>query len=227
MKRVLILETDSRVAQLKKRFVDDIQGFETVAIAETVHEAKTSVEILEPDLVIMDVKLQQEDGIPFIHWVRAQALDIDFIVVSAAQSADCVKTLIRLGVMDFILKPMPFSRLQKSLQAYQQRDIGLQRTQLDQQEYFDLVFHSIAVCAEGNVLPLPKGIDEMTLQSVRQALTQHSDTFYNVDEFGSFTGLSRTTMRRYLDYLVELKEMDVKNIHGSIGRPERKYCFKV
>ena len=42
-------------------------------------------------------------------------------------------------------------------------------------------------------------------------------------EAGNKVGVSRSTARRYLEYLVSIKEADAQLKYGDIGRPERKY----
>ena len=41
---------------------------------------------------------------------------------------------------------------------------------------------------------------------------------------GQNIGISRTTARRYLEYLVSTNELAVDVTYGGVGRPERHYC---
>ena len=39
----------------------------------------------------------------------------------------------------------------------------------------------------------------------------------------SMVGVSRSTARRYLEYLISGKKVHAELIYGSVGRPERRY----
>ncbi|MCP3689586.1 MAG: two-component system response regulator, partial [Gammaproteobacteria bacterium] len=44
------------------------------------------------------------------------------------------------------------------------------------------------------------------------------------EQVGQSIGASRTTARRYLEYLVSNSELKVDVSYGGVGRPERHYC---
>ncbi|MGK0700962.1 hypothetical protein ACR3I8_16185 [Priestia flexa] len=43
------------------------------------------------------------------------------------------------------------------------------------------------------------------------------------EELGKLLGASRTTSRRYLEYLISIREAKAELVYGIVGRPERKY----
>ncbi|MGB2130978.1 MAG: two-component system response regulator, partial [Marinobacterium sp.] len=45
----------------------------------------------------------------------------------------------------------------------------------------------------------------------------------SAEEVGTAIGASRTTARRYLEYLVSTRELEAGVNYGSVGRPERRY----
>ena len=46
------------------------------------------------------------------------------------------------------------------------------------------------------------------------------------ETLGLEIGVSRSTARRYLEYLVSEKRAFTELIYGSVGRPERRYFIK-
>ncbi|MFX3864291.1 HTH domain-containing protein, partial [Streptococcus suis] len=72
---------------------------------------------------------------------------------------------------------------------------------------------------------VPKGIDQLTLEKVIEAIRQTGDKGVSAEEIGREIGTSRTTARRYLEHLVQEKKARADLIYGSVGRPERKYRF--
>ncbi|NMS07621.1 two-component system response regulator, partial [Vibrio parahaemolyticus] len=69
---------------------------------------------------------------------------------------------------------------------------------------------------------LPKGIDGVTLDKIRELFPNGS--VLTADEAGEKIGASRTTARRYLEYLISTGELEADLNYGSVGRPER--CYK-
>ena len=73
---------------------------------------------------------------------------------------------------------------------------------------------------------LPKGIDKLTLEKVQQVLSSVQIPGLTSEEVASQIGASRTTVRRYLEYLVSQMILDVDISYGGVGRPERRYFRK-
>ncbi len=69
---------------------------------------------------------------------------------------------------------------------------------------------------------MPKGIDRLTLEKVRHLLQEQQDGI-TAEALGKQFGASRTTSRRYLEYLISIDEAKAELEYGIVGRPERKY----
>jgi two-component system, response regulator YesN len=76
------------------------------------HSAKSGREAIEkcqnfnPDIVLMDIRMPGINGIEAINEIRKTRLNIVFIIVSAYEQFEYAKEAIRLGVNDYILKPI-------------------------------------------------------------------------------------------------------------------------
>ena len=70
---------------------------------------------------------------------------------------------------------------------------------------------------------LPKGIDQLTLEKVENIVQRLDEKGINADNMGEQLGISRTTARRYLEYLVSRGTVKPSLTYGSVGRPERLY----
>ena len=69
---------------------------------------------------------------------------------------------------------------------------------------------------------LPKGIDPVTLDKILEEMKECS-TMFTSEEMAERVGASRTTARRYLEYLVSCGSVEVDVSYGGVGRPERIY----
>ena len=179
------------------------------------------LEVLKPDLLLMDVYLPDGTGLEILNTLRTNKQTCDVILITAARDVDTLQQAMRGGVVDYLLKPVMFPRLEAALQKYIS-----QRQQLDVAESLDqnLVDKMLqsSVSAENTPQRLPKGIDGVTLDKIRALFG--GEVMFTADEAGEKIGASRTTARRYLEYLISSGELEADLNYGTVGRPER--CYK-
>ena len=226
---VLIVEDDLRIAEIQKRFLDLIDGFQSVGIAASYVEAKTLMEILQPDLVLLDVYFPDMDGLELLKETKLQTKQIDVIMITAAKEIDKVQSAISLGVFDYIIKPVIFDRFKQSLQRYQDYHLKLlklskENLHLSQQEIDKLLWKDNDKTNNERAY-LPKGIDPLTLVKVVEVLGIVK-TGLTAETVAKEVGVSRTTARRYLEHLVSIEKIEADLSYGTVGRPERVYLLQ-
>jgi hypothetical protein len=109
-----------------------------------------------------------------------------------------------------------------SLERYREQLTRLQELDtVDQSDIDAIMPRGRAVNPQGEAT-LPKGVDILTLNKVRDFLALAEQSIAASDVGGQL-GVSRTTARRYLEYLVSTRELQVDLSYGGVGRPERYY----
>ena len=225
--RVVIAEDDQQIAEIQKRFLERISGFELVGIAHGLEEAEDLVEVLQPELLLLDIQFPTGTGLDLLRKLRSGNHGTDVILITAAKEVETLREALRGGVFDYILKPLVFDRLQETLENYQLHLKKLQAMELLAQSDVDTVLprssgQSSSVSTVTGEVRLPKGIDGITLDKVRNVFCA-VNTPLNAEEVGEEIGASRTTARRYLEFLVSANELMAEVSYGSVGRPERRY----
>nr|WP_205599436.1 response regulator [Aeromonas rivipollensis] len=214
----MIVEDDPAIAEIHRRFVQRLAGFEVLGVALTLFDAREQIAILKPDLVLLDVWLPDGEGFSLLRELRQSGAHLDVILLTAAREAAALQEAMRLGVVDFILKPVVFERLRDTLGNYAESRAALAAlADIDQQAVDALFGTPLQQVAAGG---LPKGIDALTLQRVLAALNQQGAS---AEEIGNRVGVSRTTARRYLEFLVGQQLASPELEYGTVGRPERRY----
>lgn len=219
--QVLIVEDDLKNLEINRRFTEKVEGIEVCGVAASIEEAKELIDILEPDLVLLDIYFPDGDGIDFLWYIRQHYRDIDVILITAAKEVERVQAAIHGGVFDFLIKPIMFKRLEETLIKYREYRMQLQTIKEVNQYQVDQLLHRVKENEVTEQL-VPKGIDPLTLKKVKQHLLRFSDGI-TAEEFGQSVGISRTTARRYLEYLVSTGEVRADLSYGRVGRPERTY----
>lgn len=108
---VLVVDDDFMVARVHRTFVERVEPFRVVGVANTGEQAAHAVDELHPDLVLLDLYLPDVFGLDVIPRLRTSGHDCDVMVISAAREADTVRGAVRHGVVDYLLKPFEFEDL--------------------------------------------------------------------------------------------------------------------
>ncbi len=229
MHNVLIIEDDKCIAQNQLRFFESVENFQVVGISYSIQEARAQLRTLKPALVLLDLHLPDGTGLELLTEIRKDYLETDVIIITAAKEVNSLQSAIRSGVFDYIIKPMPFNRLMDTLNAYdkyirqkKQQEANQGSVEFDQ-NFVDRLLGKGQ--RQQHSVTLPKGVDNSTLKTIKAYLSERAGEAYNAQQLGEVLGLSRTTTRRYLEYLVSQNEVETRQVYGTRGRPERKYTY--
>ncbi|MBP1934715.1 response regulator [Ammoniphilus resinae] len=221
MIKVLIVEDDPMVAELNKRYLEQVEGYRIRATAGSVQDALKILDNQEIDLVLLDIFMPGSNGLELIREIRRKGNGVDVIVITAASDVQTIQQALRLGAVDYLVKPFEFERLKKSLTAYrEEKRLFTEREALSQQELDQKVFFR----ERSTTTPeLPKGLTRATMKIVWEHIEAMGDTYFSTEELARKVGISRVSMRKYLHFLGEIQLLDVEISYGSVGRPVYKY----
>ncbi len=220
MIRTLIVEDDFRIAAINAEFVGRVEGYYVVGRALNSSQARRLLRAARPNLVLLDIYMPDVSGLTLLEEIRQFHPAVDVIVITAAKETSAVEKALRLGAIDYIIKPIRFDRLEDTLNRYR-----LFRQRLDQDESVEQKDVDALRALFGLHEPdstLPKGIDGATLKRVREIVAQTAGGLTATD-MGEQLGVSRTTARRYLEYLISNGTIKATLDYGGMGRPTRRY----
>ncbi|GGF27617.1 transcriptional regulatory protein MalR [Halobacillus andaensis] len=224
MIQVLIVEDDPMVADLNKRYVEQIQGFELVDAAANVEEAYQCLEQTKVDLVLLDVYMPGRSGLELLKELREKDKQLDVILITAASEKEQIQQSLRLGVVDYLIKPFEFERLQNALKKYKENHFVLRDKRKVSQNELDQIF-SKQERQEGNRIQVPKGLTKTTLDHIIQVIRLKKEAAFSTDEIAQETDISRVSVRKYLKFLKEIDFLEETLIYG-VGRPVYQYQLK-
>src|ERR671915_235972 len=130
--RVLVVEDDRDVAFVHRALVSRTPCFEVVGVAATGEDALRAVKRLRPDLVLLDLAIPATDGLSVLRELRTSGTSVEVIAVTARRDAETVRSVVHLGVVDYLVKPFTPERLRKALLVFLHRMAALDNGRLDQ-----------------------------------------------------------------------------------------------
>ena len=140
--KILTIDDESYIRQSIRTYLEDYEF--TVFEAEN---GKKGIDVFDrehPDLVLLDLKMPEMDGLQVLKVLRGKAPDIPLVVASGTGNITAVVEALHLGAWDYILKPiedlnvlyhsvqkcLKESQLKKENKQYQERleELVIERT---------------------------------------------------------------------------------------------------
>ena len=223
MYKVMIVEDDPMVASINQQYLERNQNLKIVGLFRNGQEALEYLENNGADLAVVDYYMPIMDGLEFVRKCHEKNIKTDVIIVTAANTAQDISEFLQLGIVDYLVKPFTYERFQKAIDKYLYRkNLAKQDKTLDQAEIDKLLSQDQNIRPAEKVV-LEKGLQEQTLERIRTYLEEHKGTLMSSNEIASEVNLSRITVRRYMNYLVENREIISQIDYLTGGRPSIKY----
>lgn len=225
MIKVMIIEDDPMVRAINVQFIQKISGIKIINECGRIEEAKKAIIDLrnQVDLVLIDIFLPDGNGIEFLKWTRSENITVDAILITADRSKEAVSDAFKYGAMDYLIKPFKFDRLKETIEKYKMIKHEIySKDELDQEHIDNLLFSKKIKCNEPSMV---KGINKKTYESIINFLNENPNEKLTSEEIADRIGLSRVTVRRYLEKLYEENKAEKICEYGKIGRPTNYYLL--
>lgn len=227
---ILVVEDDFRIADIHRAFIEQSEGFYVVDMARNGSEAKAIMaeRASNIQLILLDAYLPDVEGLELLWSLRRDYVHVDIVMVTAAREVETISEALRGGVFDYLIKPIEAARMTQMLTRFRrEREALACRVEMNQDE-LDHVLARLQPGEPSRVKnpalsqALPKGIDRLTLRRVIDAFADAQDSLTAM-QMARTMGASRSTARRYLEFLVAEQAVSAELGYGDVGRPERRY----
>lgn len=220
MTNIIIVEDDPMVAALDKQYIEKTS--KNLHIGGVFGDGQTALNFLENnkvDLVILDVYMPIISGLELLKQIRTKGIPTDVIMVTAADSGEEVNTALRLGVIDYLVKPFDFARFNQALNKYLHKQILLRDKKKIPQEIIDVM----GMPTNGVSVAMEKGLQKKTMESIKESISGMNKPNFTCKDITDHTSFSAVTVQRYLSYLVRAKTLRTTVDYNTGGRPRLLY----
>ena len=228
MIHTILVEDDPMVAQINEQYLERLGDFSVDATFGNGQAALDYLRVTTPDLVILDVYMPVMDGTTLLRRMRTENIRSAVIMVTAATEMTVVEDALRLGIVDYLSKPYSFQRFQEAVNKFLSKASLLKSTAVADQEVVDQLISNGSNSNEpaDNHRELHKGLNARTLESLFSYLRQKPDDKHTCESISAASGLSKVTVRRYLNYLIESGQLSSTIDYETGGRPRVLYRLR-
>jgi len=115
---VLIADDQTLFREGIKDLLEDEKGITVVGEASTGPEAVALAKKLKPDVILMDIKLPQMDGVSATRVIRKECPQTNVLILSSYEDEAHVTEAIQAGANGYLSKMLPASELVHALKTF-------------------------------------------------------------------------------------------------------------
>ena len=219
---VVIVDDVPMVANINRRYVEQFSDLTVEAVFQDSTAALEHIRETVPQLVILDIYMPFLDGLRILEILRREDIPSDVIMVTAANEIPQVEQALRLGIVDYLIKPFEFDRFAQAIDKFMAKRNLLSTPGRLSQEMLDRLITGQPASAAAD---LRKGINQDTRRLISQFLREHRDHSHTCDDIAQAVKLSKVTVRRYLNHMLETGEVTSSIRYETGGRPGILYQY--
>ena len=222
MIKIVIIEDDPMVSFIHTQYLEKMPDIIITAVFNNAKEALGYLQKYKTDLVILDVYMPGMTGFELLQQLRAENNQVDVIMVTADNSLDDIKMAMSLGVLDYLVKPFEYERFYSAIKKFNNKhELGDAQKTLSQEEIDRLMAGGPSQGYEKK--QLEKGIQQMTLDTLLECLHESGEDTVSCETLSEKSMLSKVTVRRYMNYLIENDKAESIIDYQTGGRPRITY----
>lgn len=216
--------------EINRKYAERVQGVRVIGTFSNGQDAWDFLRRNQADLVLLDLYMPEMTGLELLRKLRGSGSQTDVIMVTADNSVKDIKESMSLGITDYLIKPFEFSRFKKALEKCITRQTLTRKEKSGpdtlSQDEIDLIINGDHGDKTGNQPCHDKGIQDTTLDKLLRCLAEIPGTDMDCESLAAASGLSKVTVRRYMNYLIENDQAESIIDYNTGGRPAIRYRIR-
>jgi two-component system, response regulator YesN len=214
--RLLIADDEKIVLDAMKYIIEN--NFKNVITLETARSGREAIEKAEmynPDIILMDIRMPGINGIEAIREIKNRHLKTIFIIVSAYEQFDFAKEAVKLGVTDYILKPIAKKNLISAIESAMDKISGEREIRKKELENIEKYQNIIPLLEYGFIYSMLLG------ENYSLEISQFKEIF-NFNEDGGYIMIVKVEEKDESKYLGDKIEFESGQTYYSVLRDALK-----
>jgi len=211
---IIIVENDPMVAFINKEYIKKDKRFRVVG---EFNDGKKALGFLQKNrvhLVLLELSMPGYDGIMLMRDMLRHGVLADVLVVTASKEGEMLAEALRLGAMDYIIKPYAGDRLKKALDKYVEYNLASQGIATVNQQTVDY-FLGTGI--------RPSGEKTDVKREIMRCFRDEADRKFTTKELAEKLAISTVTVRRHLKGLAGAGVLTYELDYNTGGHPQEVY----
>lgn len=113
--RIMLIDDQALILDGLRLIIESEDAFEVVAVAKDGAEALNKVFLLKPDIVLLDIRMPNMDGVECCRRIREQMPEIKILMLTTFDDQDYIVDAFRYGACGYLLKDVTREKLIQSI----------------------------------------------------------------------------------------------------------------
>lgn len=187
--RVMLVDDHAVLREGLQFMLKQIDDVDVVAEASDGLEALALIDKAEPDVLLMDVKMPNLDGLGTLERLREDHPDLPVVILSMYDDPEYVEQALYLGAVGYLLKTVGLEELERAIRAAHQGDGYLQA--------------EITKPILKRFTSMPADLTDVSLSPREQDVLQRIADGLSTKQIAHDLHLSESTVKTYLRQLFE------------------------
>ena len=119
--KIVIVEDESAIREGLKEMINGNTSHTVIGTCKNGIEGISFIQEHQPDLVITDIRMNQMGGLEMLAKLKKLGIEPLSIVISGYSEFEYARDALRLGVEEYLLKPVSIDALQELLEKIEQK----------------------------------------------------------------------------------------------------------
>jgi len=207
--RIMIVDDIDKLVEFFEKIISAEDDMEVVGTASSGKEAVEKVELLKPDIVLMDIQMETDEaGIEATEKIKEKNPDVKIIMLTIHDDADIIFNSYVAGAMDFLLKNSSVVKIIKSI-----RDVHANSLQMRAEVAEKILGEMTRLKTENNsMLYMTNLISKLTNTEVQILKLVYSG--YKYKQIAAMRSIEEATVRTHINHI--LTKLEFKNMKEVI-----------
>lgn len=227
MAKIIVADDEIAIRQGLKNLVESYDlGLSCVGTARNGLEALELIREKRPDLALVDINMPHMNGLELIEQARELMPEGRIIIISGYDKFDFVRKALRLGVFDYLLKPINhgslYVTLKEALNSMQEAKEAPKEQEPEEPEGIDAVMQEIGKRYSDPELRLSVLAEEFYMSPAvlsREIKNHTGKTFSNY--------LTELRMQKAIELMEQSKTIMIYTLAEQVGCSSQHYFCKL